>query len=91
METVNAFYPVNQKTHPSYTLQNLAEDPLIVLRHNICVSRYVDETNLHKLKSLLFHLNVLESSNPFKNFKFIYLLLMYRCYNTSTFLIVQPL
>ena len=53
VETVNALRPANQKTHPTYTHQNLVEDPLIMLRCDTCVFRYIGETDSHKLKFVL--------------------------------------
>ena len=55
VETVNVLQPANQNTDPTYTHQNIIEDLLIILRYDICVIRYVGETDFCKLKYLLFH------------------------------------
>ena len=41
------------KDTPTYTHQNLVKDPLIVLRFDTCVFRYMGETNSHKLKFVI--------------------------------------
>ena len=53
VETVNALRPANQKTHPPYTHHNLVEDPLIMLRCDTHVFRYMGETDSHKLKFVI--------------------------------------
>ena len=53
VETDNALWPANQKTHSTYTHQNLIEDPLIVLRCDTRVFRYMGETNSQKWKFVI--------------------------------------
>ena len=53
VETVNTLWPDNQKTHPPYTHQNIVKDPLIMLRCDTRVFRYMGETDSHKLKFVI--------------------------------------